>query len=411
MVIVEKWANLPPPPALPEAEADSVSEPLPLPVPPDRPVVSILALHKDSKDQKAGKKRVTFADEAGSSDSDVSDKVSSTNGEASSNKVSALEPPPAPSSSGLDDKGDGDKCDKGASGDAGETSEEKADMETVSSVDSDAVSAEKSDSMETEASEGPDGEKLEATSTEAEPDGPLTRHRAKRRPSVIPGTKGKKRGGRGRGNSTENENKDADSTSHKDEAGDPNSQTTADASEMLQASDADTSGVPAEGVPVEDNTENSDQKEDTPLLGFSMFGTAAASGEASEPQEGTELAGSSVKLAEQSEESASLSSESDSTDSDQAAYSAAEPASVTVEERDDEEMPTLTNEATFSEVSYDVEDIDEISSMATDLLAGWSELKVSVTPEKKRGKTKGTKLINVNVISNSDGLRLKFYSA
>ena len=404
MVIVEKWANLPPPPALPEAEADSVSEPLPLPVPPDRPVVSILALHKDSKDQKAGKKRVTFADEAGSSDSDVSDKVSSTNGEASNNKVSASEPPPAPSSSGLDDKGDGDKCDKGASGDGGETSEEKADTETVSSADSDAVSAE-SDSMETDASEGPDGEKPDAMSTEVEPDGPLTRHRAKRRPSMIPGPKGRKRGGHGRRNSTENENKDADSTSHKDEAGDPNSQTAADASEMLQASDADTSGVPAEGVPVEDNTENSDQKEDTPLLGFSMFGTAAASGEASEPQEGAELAGSSVKLAEQSEESASLSSESDSTDSDQVAYSAAEPALVTVEERDDEEMPTLTNEATFSEVSYDVEDIDEISSMATDLLAGWSELKVSVTPEKR------TQLINVNVISNPDCLRLRFYSA
>ena len=116
-----------------------------------------------------------------------------------------------------------------------------------------------------------------------------------------------------------------------------------------------------------------------------MFGAAATSGEASDQQqEGAEFVGSSGKLLEQSEESASLSSESDSTDSDLAAYSAAQQTSATVEERVDDEMPMLTNEATFSEVSYDVEEMDEISSMATELLSGWSELKVSVTREKKK---------------------------
>ncbi|KAL8574531.1 hypothetical protein ACOMHN_057530 [Nucella lapillus] len=81
MMMVERWATLPGPPLLPEVEVDSASEPrpLPLPRPPDRPLVSILTLHKDSKVRNTPKKRVTFADEAVNSDSDV---VSSTINEA-----------------------------------------------------------------------------------------------------------------------------------------------------------------------------------------------------------------------------------------------------------------------------------------------------------------------------------------
>ena len=69
MTLVEKWANSSNQPAAQlDLESDSVH--LPLPVAPDRPVISILSLHRE---QKIGKKHVTFADNAAGSDSDLSD--------------------------------------------------------------------------------------------------------------------------------------------------------------------------------------------------------------------------------------------------------------------------------------------------------------------------------------------------
>lgn len=115
MPIVEKWAQLsqPPPPPPPEQEADSVCEPLPLPVPPNKPVISILACSKEYKEPKTGKKRVTFADEATSSDSDLSDtlKISSTstNGDQSVDSSVSTSSLPTISESSANEDGKNDE--------------------------------------------------------------------------------------------------------------------------------------------------------------------------------------------------------------------------------------------------------------------------------------------------------------
>ena len=262
--------------------------------------------------------------------------------------------------------------------DSVEASAEMSDSVEASAEMSDSVeaSAEMSDSMETETGEDPE-EGPETEETEGNVSGPVTRHRANRRPSSP---KAKKRGSRRR-LGFEDESKDADSTSHKEEAGEEeaDTKTDADASELLQGSDADITEVPTEGVLAGDDSENSRDPKDDTAPESSVLPDDATSGRSSEDQEQSECGQRSVKLQEQSEESASLSSESDSTDSDLVANAAAQSKLVSAEGGDEEDMPTLTNEATFSEVSYDVEEMDEISSLAADLLSGWSELKVSVT--------------------------------
>lgn len=367
MTMVEKWANLPPPPALPEveAEADSVSEPLPLPIPPDRPVVSILTLHKD---QKAGKKKVTFADEAASSDSDLSDslKVSSSNddgdGEA---KVSTTDSVAATST---DEKGEGEICEEVSDDKIAEDSEEQSEggTETADSADAGAEE-EKADSPDTDTDKTAE-DICETAAPHLKIDGPVTRHRANRRPSATPSPKSKKKGGRRR-LSTEQEDKDADSTSQKEESGERESTAEAGTSETVPSSDPDNSSVSAPDLLTEGET---DISQDTLM----EFPPQVPTDTAAEPAEIGENFG---KPSEQSEELALLSSESDSTDSDAAANVTGQPSTLSSQEGDESEMPTLTNEATYSEVSYDPEEMDEISSMAAELLSGWSELKVSVS--------------------------------
>ena len=432
MTIVEKWASAaqPPPPPEVETEADSNSEPLPLPVPPDRPVVSILALHRDSKDQKGGKKRVTFADEAASSDSDLSDslKVSSTN-EETGKEVKVTESDPSdPSSSGLTEKGEEDSCVKEDSDGGAEANKQEADCETMAVAEITDVSAEKSDSGETEVSKAVDNvgglateeandvnetasdqsetakkecetveEKSEAVPTEVRTEGPMTRHRASRRPSVLPSTRGKRRGGRRRNSA---EDKEATDMEKKKEDGDDKDGgdkgnegvRKEEDGEKKDADDSSSLKVVMDSVDqrVSEDTTDTSQDSETAMdtapavsdhphaaLGFSQLLKDAVGGDTRTPYEQAETADSFAKPLELSEESASLSSESDSTDSDMASSLSAPSVSHAALQGEGEAMLSVAHEATFAEVYCDTEEMDDITSKAAQLLSGWSELKVN----------------------------------
>lgn len=407
MTVVEKWANLPPPPPPIETakvlemeadtEADSGSEPLPLPIPPDRPVVSILSWNKERKDPKTGKKRVTFAEETASSDSDFSDslRVSSTNSDNNGEgQVTTSESPLVKFSLG-EEQNNGDSSEPQDSVNASSAENTKTEKtELVSSADESESTSEKQ--------EAGDNATGNVETGESKQEGLLPVRRSTRRgqklPSLFDRDEGRAMRRRGRrSNSSEDRNEMADSTSQKEDAADGESKDSlmvglsgdsfaADTGSGEGESSSDGEKSSLDGVqPTADNPETPpilkpivsgsittgtpEPPEIVPVSDSVKSETVPFTGEASTVT-GSDITSDAAPLAKPTED-------------DDATFSHRLYTEEVAASNGDESPTTDEGEDAYTGSSDGP--MDELSNMAADLLSGWSDLKeLYKIPKKQR---------------------------
>ncbi|KAK7506668.1 hypothetical protein BaRGS_00002143 [Batillaria attramentaria] len=271
------------------------------------------------------------------------------------------------------------------------TSSEEEQMKATTSEKEDGVSEPVTETSESEKSEpvSSAGENTDGKTDadEAKQDGSQTRRRSSRRAQKLPAEVdvGEGRALRRRGrksNSSEERSEAVDSTSQKEEAAEAKTKDSSDGESSSSATDS----VPVGSTSTEGEA-GSEGEKDQPAVpaepaaqeAVASDGLASSlepSADSSAGKSGVESVTSEASSAAETDNSFGTAPLAQSTEDDDATYVQQKNAEEVVSSNGDESPPMEESDDAFASMeSGDLGPMDEISTMAADLLSGWSELK------------------------------------